>query len=247
MDWIQLTRPAPILNTSHFDRIFHKNQVLVDAQGHPRSFEFVALPGMAFQIIESGPTIVKILCPTYSDQPLYTDRRFGRIVSSPPQPQRSLPNAQTLLAHMESRIGTPYVWGGNWAEGIPEMLQYYPPTEPLTPRNLELWTLQGLDCSGLLFEASGGVTPRNSGQLLKYGKALKISDLLKPLDMLVYPSHVLFVRDQKTIIESKSPFGVRICPLQDRFLEIQKERAFTEVWTDQTDPASHFMLRRFSF
>ena len=113
---------------------------------------------------------------------------------------------------------------GNWARGVPEMLAYYPPQPPLDKKIETLWTLQGLDCSGLLFEATNGATPRNTSQLLKFGRSLLPSEQLKPLDMIIYPGHVLFVRDENTIIESKSPFGVRICSLIQRVKELSQTR-----------------------
>ena len=154
---------------------------------------------------------------------LYIDQRFCRSSSFTNPP--SLNNfRQNILHHMESRVGTPYVWGGNWASGVPEMLLYYPPQKPLDKQTEIFWTMQGLDCSGLLFEATQGATPRNTSHLLQFGRSLSPSEPLQPLDMIIYPGHVLFVRDENTIIESKSPFGVRICPLKERMEEISQTR-----------------------
>ena len=188
---------------------------------------------MVFQVSrEIGPFILEGSFDRYPYSPIYFDRRFGHFCDQRPEVKGSLPSSAELLSHMEKRVGTPYVWGGNWAEGIPEMLQYYPPQGILSKRMEELWMMKGLDCSGLLFEASLGVTPRNTSELLFYGQEVKLEEL-RPMDMIIYPGHVLFVRDQETIIESKAGFGVRICSLSERLCQIQSEsycfRRFCEV------------------
>jgi hypothetical protein len=250
MQWIEIQKPCPVLNTPDFTAVFCGKSLPLNEKGHPYYFEFVALPGMRFHLLqEMTPYILQILWPEYDVNPLYIDRRFAMRCSKAPEINHSMPSAKALLNHMQRRVGASYVWGGNWADGIPEMLFFYPPTEKLAPRIEELWTFRGLDCSGLLFEASNGFTPRNTSQLLKCGKPLKEENLsrLLPMDMIIYPGHVLFVRDSKTIIESKSPFGVRICLLAERLKEIQQERIFIRNWTTATDRDLHFTIRRFAF
>lgn len=220
--WIQINRPTPVLNTPDFRRMFGgpSGKTL-----HPEFIESVALPGMSFPVVGERGDILEVLWESYSPVRLYIDRRFGTLIDAEPHSHTSpMPSAYALLKHMESRLGAAYVWGGNWADGIPELLDYYPPHGSLEKHERELWMLRGVDCSGLLFEASGGLTPRNSYQLMHFGKKLEPQEPLKPLDMIVYPGHVLFVRDPKHIIESKSPIGVRICSLEERLKELRKEK-----------------------
>ncbi len=251
MSWIEITTPTPVLNTPHFNQVFG-DAIPLSPLGHPLQFEFVALKHMQFEVLDQiGTNILQISWPQYSASALYLDRRFCQDIAHPRKCTQkilsTLPNplihrgfsTKTILTHMESRLGTAYVWGGNWAQGIPEMLLYYPPTKPLSKQMQTLWTLKGLDCSGLLFEATHGATPRNTSHLLKFGRSLIPNEPLEPLDMIFYPGHVLFVRDQTTIIESKSPFGVRICPLNERLAEISRE------WGPHEDGNSHFTIRRF--
>jgi hypothetical protein len=250
MQWLKVKKPTPVLNTPNFCEVFSGKSLPVSDQGHLLYFEFVAIPGMHFQFLKkTSPYIIEVQWAKYDVKPLYIDCRFVTHCSNPLEKKESLYSAPSLLAHMQKRIGTPYLWGGNWAEGIPEVIELYPPSEKLSSHMKKLWTFRGLDCSGLLFEASNGATPRNTSSLVNYGKPLdseNFSNLL-PMDMIVYPGHVLFVVDSKTIIESKSPFGVRYCLLNKRLEEIFQERKFVRVWDNSTDSSSSFTIRRFAF
>jgi hypothetical protein len=239
---LQLVKPAPLLNTPEFLRVFSGKSPLI------AHFECVGPPGTVLDVVREEGNVLEVRWKFYSDQPLYVDKRFGSMGHFAPLRKKMIPTSEVLLERMERRVGAAYVWGGNWAAGIPEMLEYYPPRDSLDSRALELWTLKGLDCSGLLFEASEGTTPRNTSQLIHFGRSVAKEEALngwKPMDMILYPGHVLFVRDEKTIIESKSPFGVRICPLQTRLEELLAERSWVDEWTLGLDPARAFMVRRF--
>jgi hypothetical protein len=249
MSWIEIESAAPVLNTPDFPSVFgglYDGSIPLSALGHPEQFEFVALKSMKFKALETKwPHILQIYYPSYSKAPLYIDQRFCRNSSAPQESSPISLSRNSVLSHMEARLGTPYVWGGNWALGVPQMLTYYPPQKPLQPSMITLWTLQGLDCSGLLFEASGGITPRNTSHLIQYGRSLKPGESLEPLDMIIYPGHVLFVRDHLTIIESKFPFGVRICCLKSRIQELTKTYTFVLDWNPKIHTNKHFTIRRF--
>jgi hypothetical protein len=247
--WIKIIAPTPVLNTPDFTAVFGGTSgcaIPLNESGHPHHFEFVALEGMQFEVIEEIlPHIYQIRWEEYPNARLYVDRRFCRQIPAKSDLAKQPLDACTILAHMEGRVGTPYLWGGNWAAGVPDMLRYYPPTQPLDPRIHRLWTLQGLDCSGLLFEATKGASPRNSSQLLRFGAPILAGALLKPLDMIVYPGHVLFIRDATTTIESRASVGVYIESLEKRMAEIHQQRIFTPEWYAGLDPKTHYTLRRF--
>lgn len=249
MKWVEVLVPTPVLNTPDFQSIFGGKSGLDiprNQDGHPEAYEFVALPGMFFSLrAHLDFHILQVESSSYASTPIYIDARFCQIRENMSESPRPLPTASVLLNRMERRLGTPYVWGGNWAEGVLQLLEYYKPKGTLDPRIEELWLFRGLDCSGLLFEASMGSTPRNTSELILFGHSLKTDSLL-PMDMIIYPGHVLFVRDQETIIESKSPFGVRIQPLQKRLDELLAEKAFVRNWeTERFDPKKSFTIRRF--
>lgn len=258
--WIQTIKPAPILNISDFAFAFGGSsgkEIPLDAKGHPYCFEFVALEGSLFhvrkKIPKNGYAICEVETDFYPHAPVFIDSRFAKEASSPKS--HTMPDAERILKKMEALTGTAYVWGGNWSPGIPETMDYYPPTHPLDPKTEIYWTLKGVDCSGLLYQAANGLTPRNTSQLIRFGKPLKTSNLkiseilvqLRPLDLILYPGHVLFVLNPTTSIESKYPFGVIQRTLRERLEELMQERALVDEWTADLDSSRHFMIRRAFF
>jgi hypothetical protein len=93
------------------------------------------------------------------------------------------------------------------------MLSLYPPSSGRTvdSSTRESWSMQGLDCSGLLYEATAGWTPRNTSALVAYGSSVRIAGLdadgivqiVQPLDLIVWKGHVMIVLDRKRLIESR--------------------------------------------
>jgi len=248
---IEILSPAPVLNTPDFSLAFggkSGSEIPLNENGHPYCFEFVALKGKVFEVKESIPQkaaeIYRIACPFYPKQHLYLDSRFAKpaIAFAPPVP---LPPAEIILKRMIRMTGTPYVWGGNWKTGIPELLIYYPPKSPIDDRTSILWTLNGVDCSGLLFEATEGATPRNTSQLVRFGTAVPIHSPLKPLDIIVYPGHIVFLVDDATTIESKFPFGVIQRDLSTRLWEFDAVRKRVNDWSSGLDPHKFYTVRRF--
>ena len=234
---VEIIEPAPILNIPEFHLAF-SSTIPRDSLGHPKHFEFVALAGQIFTVEEIYPrhhhSIYRISSPRYKSRNLFLDSRFTRPASNetpgaPPEWSRA-----ELASKMERLLGTRYVWGGNWSLGVSRMLHYYPPQKALDKATLALWTLRGVDCSGLLYEVANGTTPRNTSELVHFGEPLSIDTReLLPMDMVVWPGHVWFVLNKEHSIESKSPFGVILRPLPERLEETKKERG------------SAFAIRRF--
>jgi len=59
------------------------------------------------------------------------------------------------------------------------MLDYYPPKEKMIQKILDKWIMKGVDCSGLLYEATNGYTPRNSSDLVTYGTGVTIENMTR--------------------------------------------------------------------
>ncbi len=261
--------PTPVWNIPTFPTIFGGPDgatLRLDHCGQMRGLEFVALPGSVFTIketIASGTTV--IFRVTSRDYPYpaktgyFIDSRFVKTVSTvPPEQPRLLPPKETVVANLLAARGSIYVWGGNYRSGIPKMLALYPPAPALSPEQKKRWTLQGVDCSGLLYEATNGTTPRNVSALLTYGQAVAIAGLtieqimekVAPLDLIVRQRHVQIILDRQRVIESRlgckqKNGGVVIRPLREVLTELMESRAPTD---DPTDAAAGggrtFVIRR---
>lgn len=74
--------------------------------------------------------------------------------------------------------------------------------------------LKGLDCSGILYEATNGYTPRNTSKLVTFGNPVEIADLsideiiqkVDPLDIIVWRGHMMVILDRDKIIESREDY-----------------------------------------
>lgn len=238
---------TPILNTPKFRQVFGKGDgsgLPLDDQGLLRPVEVVAFPQTRFEVVEEkNDGILRIKTNEYQGDELYIDKRFVQFENrDPPERIRKMPNPDQLLERLKALVGTPYIWGGNCHRGIPQLLDYYPSTQPLTPELEAKWTLSGVDCSGLLYQVAEGCTPRNTSELVNYGHPLliegksakEIAALLKPLDLIVWRGHVVIVFDEKRSIESRAGQGVVFRHLIERLEEIISEREYNFVikrWT----------------
>jgi len=232
---------TPVFNIPDFVGLFGGNDgktLTVDRCFQIRSLEFIALPGTVFTIegvIHRFPSIVYRV--TTADYPFatktgyYLDSRFVTLTPSRRAERfRSLPPRQEVIERLLAAQGTPYLWGGNLRGGIPQMLALYPPAEAVVLASVmrNVWQLRGLDCSGLLYEATGGCTPRNTSALITYGKPVRIAGLgveqiierVEPLDLIAWEGHVVIVLDRERAIESRldcsgSGRGVEVRPLRE--------------------------------
>lgn len=247
--------PTPILNTPDFHEIFggHDGCSLpFDEQGLLRAVETVALPQTKFQLLEKCEEyIFRVKTKDYVGENLFVDQRFLLPASEKtPERESTLPLPEKILETLQKQVGISYVWGGNWV-GIPEMLHFYPPAKALDEKTLIAWTFQGLDCSGLLYLATDGYTPRNTSKLVNFGKSLpiqgrspqEIQRLVKPLDIIVWKGHVLMVLNPDQTIESRAGFGVVVCNFISRMEEILEVHKKTPLSSWQPDAAG-FVINR---
>jgi cell wall-associated NlpC family hydrolase len=271
--YAQSVLPTPVLNTPEISSVFGtqaaKPRDHYDT-GLVRELEFIALPGTVFTIEavirRNGETVYRVTTVDYpypSAGGYYIDSRFVRArVEKPPERAKRLPAENAIIAFLISSEGSPYLWGGNVREGISQMLSFYPPPAALTQEEHSRWMLQGLDCSGLLYQATGGCTPRNTGALVNFGDAVPIADLtlsqiiqaIEPLDIIVWPGHVIIVLDRDRVIESRLAYdaaqagnqgGVKIRTIGEVLTAILKER----IPVDSYDTAGamgqkQFVIRR---
>ncbi len=258
-------KPTPVLNTPDFRSVFggaDGKTLARDEQGLIRAVEFIALPGTVFYIENAfnikGALIYQVSTADYPPQKtgLFIDSRFVSLSAKPLKPRvQKLPSKKTILDRMIANRGLRYVWGGNSSRGIPEMFQFYPPAQRISPEAESMWALHGLDCSGLLYEAADGATPRNTSDMIQFGKPVMIEGLspaqiaakLKPLDLIVWKGHVIYVLDQNNTIESClgcSPTGgVTIRNLRAVLEEVMHSRKPVNDYY-QSAAAERFVIRR---
>jgi hypothetical protein len=259
---------APILNTSAFRSVFgglDGNTLKTDRCGQVRELEFIALPGTVFTIratIADGKNAIYRVetdeYPTPANSALYVDSRFVEIREVKPQQRlRTLPSQAKIIAALKSSVGAPYVWGGNVQAGVAELIElFYGGVLPVSGKSHA--TLAGLDCSGLLYQATEGWTPRNTSQLVSFGSAVpvegkslkEIIERLEPLDLIVWSGHVIIVLDWNTTIESrlecgrKGHGGVMVSSLPQRLAEILQTRRPLDRWPSAAKQRGIFVVRR---
>lgn len=242
---------TPLLSTEHFSFVF-SDPLPLDPQGLLKPIETIAFAHSPLILSRRcSEWIYEVEMPGYPEAPLFADIRFLEPVNKVPKiKEKTLPPSSSLVQKLESLIGNIYIWGGNWHRGIPELLSLYPPSHPLDPLSQKRWTLEGVDCSGLLYQVTEGLTPRNTSQLLHFGHSLQIEGLpleaiveqLQPLDLIVWSGHMVIVLDNTTTIESScSRGGVVTTPLEERLSQILEERTPSNLWQGQ----STFVIRRF--
>lgn len=231
-------RPTVVLNTPNFP---YKGKDLPLDNGHLRAIEFVALVGTKFQLLTKITDYIWEV--QTNDYP--TDRKTTRLFADirslqcsdvePPERPRKMPSLSEVKQRIIAMVGAPYVWGGNWSKGLPYMLEDYPPSEVLDTAVKTIWTMSGVDCSGLGYEATDGCLPRNSGGIAHYGiplpvqgkSAEEIAKDLKPMDTMAYRGHVIFDIDEENCAESidgDKVKGVRLINTVSRLEELMQTR-----------------------
>ncbi|MGL4540582.1 MAG: peptidoglycan endopeptidase [Candidatus Rhabdochlamydia sp.] len=233
--------PTPVLNTANFSFCFggkDGQSLPLDNQGLMRNLETILLPGTSLTPKETKETpythICRVEIPKYPGENLFIDKRFLEITSFTVQ-TNELTTVEKICTALKNLVGAPYLWGGNWPMGIDEMREFYPPSidfAQLPEKIQNTWQLKGLDCSGLLYYATKGHTPRNTSDLVTYADRLEIEGLegneivqkVKPLDLLAWKGHVIIVIDNQTCIESTPKEGVHTNNLLERIEKLLKTR-----------------------
>ena len=241
------TKPTPVFNSPQ--SAGPQAQQRKDHCGQIRQLEFIALPGTAFEVVAvpaSSPGVLQVRTNDYQAPPgtrLYVAAELlTPQPDTPPERKPQLPETSKIMQQLRSAVGLPYVWGGNLRNGVTQAGQL---------------RFAGLDCSGLLYEATDGFTPRNTEQLVNFGKAVAIEkkdiqalqQQLRPLDLIVWKGHVIIVLDQKTVVESilncsGEKDGVVTTPLEKRLKQLLKQRRPANSWPANAGKSAHFVVRR---
>jgi len=228
------------LNFPDFHQVFNHPDFL-NRQGHPKAYEMVLLPGMtgiAMEKKEAGQSRL-IKFPFYL-KPLYVFENHLSPLQDPIQEGYQLPlTLEEILKRLQKCLGKPYLWGGNFNTPtsifIPCLDQ-----RPRTVKEYRAASLNGLDCSGLLYYASGFRTPRNTAELQTYGAPLRSWEALQPLDMVLTRGHVMIVYDSKYLIHAAQDKGVLLTRLDRQLVRLNAKRKQVDVVTSWDE----FSIRR---
>jgi cell wall-associated NlpC family hydrolase len=251
---------TPVLNSSDFESVFggkNGNTVALDNRGLIKEMEYIAFPNTVFTInntIDKAEHFIYEVTTEdypYTSTPLYIDSRFVTLVTTKPaEREKKLPSKEEILKNIGSLEGYPYMWGGNYGDGIDKMLDLYAPKKNISEDVKSTWKLRGVDCSGLLYQATNGATPRNTSSLVKFGSpvdiqgksASEIVSMLQPLDLIVWSGHVVIVYDESTTIESAGGKGVIKSDLKNRISSILSDRIAVNDWAGTE--GKRFVIRR---
>ncbi len=267
--------PTPVLNTPNFPQVFggqDGSTLKLDKYNQIDELEFIAFPQTVFDILNTihpqpEITIYQITTKEYpyeTEKGYYIDSRFVNITDlQPSDRQIILPTSQQIIDNLLSAEGQKYTWGGNYSSGIPALLDWYPPQHELDNTIASQWILQGVDCSGLLYQATNGYTPRNTSLLLNFGQGLNIenkneSDIIaniQPLDLIVWDGHVIIILNNQETIESRLDYdkntdgfqgGVRRRPLSEVLHQIMSEKIPVDNYDqpDISEETARFVIRR---
>ncbi|MBK9403711.1 MAG: peptidoglycan endopeptidase [Ignavibacteria bacterium] len=254
---------CPVLNTSDFKDVYggkNGSTLKKSKTGLVKPLEFVAFPGTVFEILDSadndGTVIYKVKTDEYpiilEGDNLYIDSRFvSTSYKKTELKPKVCPPENYIYDYFDKSGNTFYVWGGNNIEGIDKMMEFYPPSKKLSSEDELTWKIKGVDCSGLIYEATKGYTPRNTHQLVSFGESVEIEGLsasqiisrLKPLDLIVWKGHLIIVYDENTTIESShSANGVTKKNLFSVLKSLLSKRNPSNEWNDMNQ--NSFVIRR---
>lgn len=254
---------TPVLNTPDFDRIYggkDGSTLAFNKSGLVKELEYVAFPGSFFKImdeIKNGDhSIYKVISEEYdivlNGTELFIDSRFVELKDTKPERKKiPKPSKEQIYNFFDKCKDADYVWGANNINGVDKMFEFYKPKGNINSDIYNHWCMKGLDCSGLIYEATNGYTPRNTHQMVTYGNGIKIegksvseiAELLEPLDMIVWKGHVIYVYDKNTTIQSaQSEGGVVKKDLNSTLNKIMQTRRPANVWSD--DKGKVFVVRR---
>lgn len=255
--------PTPVLCTKNFEEVYGGNDgntLKRSDNGLIKELEYVAYPGSSFEILEVYNTGDHKIFKVYSDEydipelgiELFIDSRFVEVTSDKPDERKIvLPSKQKIYEFFDKSIEALYIWGANNINGVDEMFEYYKPSGKLSDKERNEWGLKGTDCSGLIYEATNGYTPRHTYQLVYFGDpviiegltASQIANKLEPLDLIVWKGHVIIVYDRNTTIESAmSAGGVVKKNLRSVIEKLMRNRQPINKWIGGKRKA--FVIRR---
>lgn len=238
---------CPIFNEKNVLEKLDQDELEKCSEGLFRPLEMVLLPGSRIEIVEDDQGQLAIKYPEHDgDRVFYTHAMFLK-----QNLEVDLEVEELTLNHILEALyafkGAPYVWGANWR--LSDKNEFFDSFNGFS-KNIQkhlAYLFSGLDCSGLLYAATKARVPRNTSQLVSYGRSINIDGfsnhqikrVVKPLDLLVWKGHVLVFLEENYLIESRLGRGVVIVDADERLDEIRQKRR-----PCQTPSSDTFVIRR---
>lgn len=245
---------TPLFSVPNWPAFFQEEELPIDSLQLFRPLDRVALPETKFRVSQKIDENIWEVQSLEFPETVYTDRRFLEVVPEKhPERKQTLPSEEKILSSLRSQLGSTYIWGGNAHKGVPEMFDLYPPSKKLSEKARKRWFFCGVDCSGLLYEACNGCVPRNTSELLHFGKRiplknrsiLEMKNLFKPLDLLVWKGHVILILDDQLTIESRAERGeVYTTPIVERLQKLLEEKKVGDETIPHDLYHEYFFLQR---
>lgn len=238
-------KPTPILNVDDFDEAYGVlcGSLMLNQRYFFTPLEMIAFEGTIFKVIkEVNELALEVSLDSYpTSYPLYIDRRLVQISEElTQQKQILLPSKKEIIKKMRSCIGMPYLWGGNTLKPLQYIENLYP-IHQLSFLEQKMALCEGIDCSGLIYAATNGFTPRNTSELVNFGSFVDIEGKkpeeieLKPLDLLVYKGHVMIAIDHHEVIQSKEKFGCYTTKSRAILRQLLKKYKASNSWNTKED------------
>lgn len=239
-------RNTPIFNKSIFNSFDKKGHYLLkfDERFLIRSLETIVYPNTPLNVIDTldfkHMKFCKITCKDYpSKKELFVN---AENIAIGKECKRKCPSLSQIQKKLRSLKSIPYFWGGTLPYSLEKADELFKNIKPLTPFEKKCISFEGLDCSGLLYHVTNGYTPRNTSHLMNFGKPCKD---LKPLDLILWPGHVVLVLDDKKTIESREFDGLVTEPIEKRLHEIRSKRRWVKNIRPGSLAKNIFTTRRF--
>lgn len=207
---------TPLFNSRKFLLELNANGGICDSF-HIRNLETVVFPNTSIKRVGGNEKIAEVLfCPYHETKTFYTTSSFIKTTGF--IDNRTLPTKQEMLHKLKNFPKLPYLLGGNIP--YPIFMQSHLNSDVFINRHRKLF---GIDCSGLLYYVANGCVPRNTSQLMHYGKEVKT---LLPLDLILYTGHVIIYLGEGNVIESREIDGVIVSKWNERKKTIKKPYKF---------------------
>lgn len=216
--YVVATKPTPVFNTDNLEKVFW-DPASFDDKFLLRQLEVVLYPNSLFEVVSDRGDLFEVRTDEYiPTSTFFIHKHFVQKTNTPKKREKKMPTREEIIRRLETFPNCMYIWGANVPEGIPDLFKLYPPKRPLTPFESTYLQFKGVDCSGLLYHVTDGCTPRNTRDLMTFGEQVSH---VKPLDIIVWPGHVLIALPGERLIECRIFDGLVLSPQNDRLKQLE--------------------------